>query len=133
MRLINLRFWTTPYRRILILGDHNRRTRRFCRPPQSTPRTSNVEFIPLVPAARRAYTVSVDLEDHCCAEARATLDAGVTRPGSCNSISVAGIVGAHEPFAAVQTALNLGVAARYTVYRVLLASVVTTRTCAIPC
>ncbi len=64
-------------------------------------------FTLLVPASPRGLHRVVDPEDHGVAEAQRRLDAALPRLSGAAGAKVAGIVGSHDPLAAVQDALNL--------------------------
>lgn len=64
-------------------------------------------FTLLVPAVAHGLHRVVDPEDHGHAEADARLAAALPLLSDAAGEPVAGVVGAHEPFAAVQDALNL--------------------------
>jgi hypothetical protein len=64
-------------------------------------------FTLLVPSSPRGLHRVMDPEDHGAPEAEARLTAAVPLLTQAAGSDVVGIVGAHEPFAAVQDALNL--------------------------
>jgi hypothetical protein len=64
-------------------------------------------FTLLVPAAPRGLHRVVDPEDHGVAEAEARLDRALPLLSAATGGDVAGMVGSHDPLAAVQDALNL--------------------------
>jgi hypothetical protein len=64
-------------------------------------------FTLLVPSSPRGLHRVIDPEDHGVAEAEARLNAALTRLSQAAGSEVVGIVGGHEPLAAVQNALNL--------------------------
>ena len=64
-------------------------------------------FTLLVPASPHGLHRVVDPEDHGAAEAHRILDAALPRLATVAGGEVVGIVGSHDPLAAVQDALNL--------------------------
>lgn len=64
-------------------------------------------FTLLVPASSRGLHRVVDPEDHGIAEAERRLEAAIPLLSEAAGSEVVGMVGSHEPFAAVQDALNL--------------------------
>lgn len=64
-------------------------------------------FTLLVPAEPRGLHRVVDPEDHGMAEARRRLDRALPLLSEAAGAEVVGIVGSHDPLAAVQDALNL--------------------------
>lgn len=64
-------------------------------------------FTLLVPASPHGLHRVVDPEDHGGAEAQSRLNAALPRLSAAAGAEVAGIVGSHDPLAAVQDALNL--------------------------
>ena len=69
---------------------------------------SPAEFRLLVPAVAHGLHRLVDPEDHCCAEAQATLDAALPALSGAAGAPIPGVIGSHDPFAAVWDALNMG-------------------------
>jgi hypothetical protein len=65
------------------------------------------QFTLLVPASPRGLHRVVDPEDHGVAEAEARLDAALPLLSAAAGGGIAGIVGSHDPLAAVQDAINL--------------------------
>jgi hypothetical protein len=64
-------------------------------------------FTLLVPASSRGLHRVVDPEDHGMAQAECRLEAAIPLLTEAAGSEVVGMVGAHEPFAAVQDALNV--------------------------
>ena len=64
-------------------------------------------FTLLVPSAPRELHRVVDPEDHGISEAEARLAAAVPTLSEAAGDEVIGVVGSHDPFAAVQDAVNL--------------------------
>jgi hypothetical protein len=64
-------------------------------------------FTLLVPASPRGLHRVVDPEDHGIAEAEARLAAALPLLSTAADQEVVGIVGSHEPFAAIQDAINI--------------------------
>jgi hypothetical protein len=64
-------------------------------------------FTLLVPSAPRGLHRVVDPEDHGTSEAEARLAAAVPALSEAAGDEVIGVVGSHDPFAAVQDAVNL--------------------------
>jgi hypothetical protein len=64
-------------------------------------------FTLLVPASSRGLHRVIDPEDHGMAEAERRLEAAIPLLTEAAGSEVVGLVGAHEPFAAVQDALDL--------------------------
>lgn len=61
----------------------------------------------LVPAAASGLHWAVDPEDHCCAKAEAVIAEALPTLEAAAASPVDGIVGSHDPLAAVEDALNL--------------------------
>lgn len=93
--------------RILILAHGTTRDPALLHAVTTRARHSSAEFTLLVPAVAHGLHRVVDPEDHCCAEAQATLDAALPLLRQATDSPVTGMIGAHEPLAAVQDALNL--------------------------
>ncbi len=64
-------------------------------------------FTLLVPSAPRGLHRVVDPEDHGMAEAKRRLNHGLPILSEAAGEAIVGIVGSHEPFAAVQDAVNI--------------------------
>ena len=69
--------------------------------------TGSCSFTLLVPASSHGLHRVVDPEDHGMAEAERHLEAAIPLLTEAAGSEVVGMVGSHEPFAAVQDALNL--------------------------
>ncbi len=69
--------------------------------------TGRCLFTLLVPAQPHGLYRVVDPEDHGATEAQARLDAALPLVAEMADGTVSGIVGCHEPLAAIQDALNL--------------------------
>jgi len=69
---------------------------------------SPAEFTLLVPAVAHGFHRIVDPEDHCCDEAMAALDAAIPVLSEAAGSPITGLIGSHDPFAAVWDALNAG-------------------------
>jgi hypothetical protein len=68
---------------------------------------SDCSFTLMVPASPRGLHRVVDPEDHGVAEAEARLSAALPLLSGAAGQDIVGVVGSHEPFAAIQDALNL--------------------------
>jgi hypothetical protein len=68
---------------------------------------SACSFTLMVPASSRGLHRVVDPEDHGFAEAETRLSAALPLLSSAADQEIVGVVGSHEPFAAIQDALNL--------------------------
>jgi hypothetical protein len=64
-------------------------------------------FTLLVPAVAHGLHRVVDPEEHCCEEAERTIALALPHLSAAAGAPVASMIGAHEPLAAVQDALNL--------------------------
>jgi hypothetical protein len=67
---------------------------------------SPAEFTLLVPAVAHGLHRVVDPEDHCCEEAEGVLRAATPVLSEAAGTPVSGLIGSHDPFAAVWDALN---------------------------
>ncbi len=63
-------------------------------------------FTLLVPAVAHGLHRAVDPEDQCCAEAKRTIDILLPILEATTNRAIKTIIGAHEPLAAIQDALN---------------------------
>lgn len=93
-------------RRILIVAHRTAREASLLDVVASRASEWHAEFTLLVPAVAHGLHRVVDPEDHCCAEAQATLEAAIPLLSAAARGPVAGMIGAHDPFAAVWDALN---------------------------
>jgi hypothetical protein len=69
---------------------------------------SPAKFTLLVPAVAHGLHRVVDPEDHCCEEAEGALRAAIPVLSEAAGARVSGMIGSHDPFAAVWDALNHG-------------------------
>jgi hypothetical protein len=95
-------------RRILIVAHRTARDPALLDVVAERASESAAEFTLLVPAVAHGLHRVVDPEDHCCAEAQATLEAAVPALSAATGTPVSGAIGAHDPYAAVLDALNGG-------------------------
>jgi hypothetical protein len=70
--------------------------------------SSPAEFTLLVPAVAHGLHRVVDPEDHCCDEAEGVLREAIPVLSDAAGSRVSGVIGSHDPFAAVWDALNDG-------------------------
>jgi hypothetical protein len=66
------------------------------------------DFTLLVPAVAHGLHRVIDPEDHCCAEAEASLAAAIPALSEATGTPISGMIGGHDPFAAAWDALNAG-------------------------
>jgi hypothetical protein len=95
-------------RTILIVASDAAREPSLLEAVASRAGESPSDFTLLVPAVAHGLHRIVDPEDHCCAEAQATLEAALPELSAAAGAPVAGVIGAPEPFAAAWDALNAG-------------------------
>ncbi len=93
--------------RVLIVAHHTADSRSLLQAVADRVRRGPCSFTLLVPAAPRGLHRVVDPEDHGTAEAQARLDKALPLLSTVAGGEVAGVVGSHDPLAAVQDALNL--------------------------
>jgi hypothetical protein len=98
----------TPPRRVLILACQTAAGEALVDAVRRRHAQGDAQFTLLVPAVAHGLHRVIDPEDQPRTEAQATLEAAL--PILCHAAGgapVAGVIGCHEPFAAVQDALNL--------------------------
>jgi hypothetical protein len=66
------------------------------------------EFTLLVPAVAHGLHRVVDPEDHCCEEAEGVLRGAIPVLSEAAGAPISGLIGSHDPYAAVWDALNDG-------------------------
>lgn len=93
--------------RVLIVAHHTADSPELIEAVSDRARSGPCRFTLLVPASPRGLHRVVDPEDHGTAEARQRLDDALPLLSEAAGLSVVGIVGSHDPVAAVQDALNL--------------------------
>lgn len=97
----------SPPTRVLILARETAPSRDLADVVAERVTAGPCRFTLLVPTSPRGLHRVIDLEDQGVAEAKARLSAALPRLSQAAGSEVLGIVGVHEPLAAVQDALNL--------------------------
>jgi hypothetical protein len=93
--------------RVLIVAHHTADSAELLDAVESRATRGPAAFTLLVPKAPRGLHRVVDPEDHGMAEARRRLDRALPLLSAAAGAEVVGVVGSHDPVAAVQDALNL--------------------------
>jgi hypothetical protein len=96
------------YRRILIVAQRTLRSAELFDAVARRAREAPSEFTLLVPAVARGLHRVVDPEDQCCAEAEAVLEDAIPALSEAAGAPIVGMIGSHDPFAAVWDVLNTG-------------------------
>jgi hypothetical protein len=98
----------TGARRVLVVAHRTARDPSLVDAVAGRAAESPAEFTLLVPAVAHGLHRVVDPEDHCCEEAEGVLRAAIPVLGEATGAPVSGLIGSHDPFAAVWDALNDG-------------------------
>jgi hypothetical protein len=93
--------------RILIVAHHTADSAELLDAVARRAARGPAAFTLLVPAEPRALHRVIDPEDHGMAEARRRLDRSLPLLSEAAGAEVVGVLGSHDPVAAVQDALNL--------------------------
>ena len=93
--------------RVLIVANQTADSPELIRAVAGRAEAGPCTFTLLVPSAPRGLHRVVDPEDHGIAEAEDRLSAAVPLLSEAAGDDVIGVVGSHDPFAAVQDAVNL--------------------------
>lgn len=93
--------------RVLIVAHHTADSPELIEVVCERAQRGPCRFTLLVPSSPRGLHRIVDPEDHGAAEAQRRLDDALPLLSEAAGLNVVGIVGAHDPVAAVQDALNL--------------------------
>jgi hypothetical protein len=94
--------------RILIVAHRTASSPEVIEEVERRSRRGDCAFTLLVPAVAHGLHRVVDPEDQCCAEAEGVLARALPElSAAAGGSEVAGLIGAHEPLAAIQDALNL--------------------------
>jgi hypothetical protein len=91
-------------RRILVVAHRTARDPSLVDAVAGRAASSPAEFT--LPAVAHGLHRVVDPEDHCCEEAERVLRAAIPVLGEAAGALVTGLIGSHDPFAAVWDALN---------------------------
>jgi len=93
--------------RVLIVAHHTADSPELLAAVAERAANGPCSFTLLVPASPHGLHRVVDPEDHGVTEAHRRLDAALPRLSAVAGAEVVGVVGSHDPLAAVQDALNL--------------------------
>jgi hypothetical protein len=93
--------------RVLIVAHQTADSRALIEAVAQRAETGACAFTLLVPASSRGLHRVIDSEDHGLPQAERRLEVAIPLLSEAAGCEVVGIVGCHEPFAAVQDALNL--------------------------
>lgn len=98
---------TDPPAAVLIVADRPIDPQSLIALMRQRARAHDCRFTLLVPAVAHGLHRHVDPEDPCCAEAQETIDILLPRLERATRAPVEAMIGAHEPLAAIQDALNI--------------------------
>ena len=95
-------------RRVLIVAPQRASDPALVRAVADRSAESRSDFTLLVPAVAHGLHRVVDPEDQCCEQAEAELAAAIPLLSEAAGAPITGVIGSHDPFAAVWDALNAG-------------------------